>query len=137
MEIMTSKPELNETAYAEIGPPFVSAQLLWGMFFDFATYTSALVWMAIFGFPLLKSIWVKQIERYKHKNKLTINEQFSDQLNVLMRSYKEVPLSWYMALIAMSAIILFTTVGNSDLYIPWWTIFVALGTGAVVVVVCP
>ncbi|RDL38670.1 Uncharacterized protein BP5553_03010 [Venustampulla echinocandica] len=134
LSIMTDKPDLNETAYAEIGPPFVSAQLLWGMFFDFATYTSALVWMGIFGFPLLKSIYKKYRERSHNNHKLSVNEQYTDQLNVLMRSYNEVPLSWYMALIVISAIILFTTVGNSDLYIPWWTIFVAMGTGALVVV---
>jgi hypothetical protein len=134
-QIMTSLPSLNETAYNELGPLYVSAQLRWGMFFDFASYTSAMVWMAMFGYPALKDAWKKHWERRKTGCNKTANEQYTDQLNVLMRSYKEVPLHWYLVLMAISFIIIFTTISTSNLYMPWWTAFVAVATGAVVVVV--
>ncbi|EPE33490.1 hypothetical protein GLAREA_06503 [Glarea lozoyensis ATCC 20868] len=133
-QIMTSMPSLNETAYNELGPLYVSAQLRWGMFFDFASYTSAMVWMAMFGYPALKDAWKKHWERRKTGCTKTANEQYTDQLNVLMRSYEEVPLHWYLVLMAISFIIIFTTISASNLYMPWWTAFVAVATGAVVVV---
>jgi hypothetical protein len=132
---MTSMPSLNETAYAEIGPLYVSAQLRWGMFFDFASYTSAMAWMAMFGFPALKNAWIKSRERRKTGTKQSVNEQYTDQLNVLMRNYQEVPLIWYLVLMGISFIIIFTLISATDLYMPWWTAFVAVATGAVVVVV--
>ena len=133
---MTAIPSLNETAYEEIGPLYVSAQMRWGMFFDFASYSSAMIWMAMFGFPALKAAYLKYRERRKPENRDTVNHQYPDQLNVLMRSYKEVPLWWYMLLLAISLIIIITVVSATDLYAPWWTVFVAAATGAVVVVVC-
>jgi hypothetical protein len=130
-------PSLNETAYNELGPLYVSAQLRWGMFFDFASYTSAMVWMVMFGYPALKDAWIKTRERRRTGSQRTVNEQYTDQLNVLMRSYDEVPLTWYLALVATSFIIIFTVISTTDLYMPWWTAFVAVATGAVVVVVSP
>lgn len=53
-----------------------------------------------------------------------------------MRNYKEVPLTWFIALIGIAFLIIMTVVAKTDLYIPWWTVLVAMGTGAVVVVVC-
>ncbi|KAF4636190.1 hypothetical protein G7Y89_g1882 [Cudoniella acicularis] len=132
--IMTSAPALNETAYAEYGPLYVSAQLLWGMFFQFASYTSAMVWMAIFGYPVVISIIRKYKERSWNHNIQSVSEQFPDQLNVLMRQYKEVPFSWYFALFLISVVMIFGVVAKGDLYIPTWTVVVALATGAVVVV---
>lgn len=65
-----------------------------------------------------------------------MNEQYDDQLNVLMRSYEEVPLSWFILLFLISFIIIITIIGMGYLYIPLWTYFIALATGAVVVIVC-
>jgi hypothetical protein len=132
---MTPMPSLNETAYNELGPLYVSAQLRWGMFFDFASYTSAMVWMVMFGYPALKDAWIKTRERRRTGSQRTVNEQYTDQLNVLMRSYDEVPLYWYLVLVAFSFIVIFTIMSTTDLYMPWWTAFVAVATGAVVVVV--
>ncbi|KAG9231484.1 OPT oligopeptide transporter protein-domain-containing protein [Amylocarpus encephaloides] len=134
LDVMTSVPDLNITKYEEIGPLYVSAQLRWGMFFDFASFTSAMVWMAMFGYPALKSAVLKFRERVKSGRTTTINDQFPDQLNVLMRKYPQVPVSWYLGLVGFSFLVIMTTVAKTDLYIPWWTVIVAMGTGAIVVV---
>ncbi|CAG8978258.1 hypothetical protein HYALB_00009155 [Hymenoscyphus albidus] len=133
-QIMTSQSSLNETAYAELGPLYMSTQLRWGMFFDFASYSSAMVWMAIFGYPAIKSAWLKFKDRSSNGRRKPVSEQYPDQLNVLMRNYKEVPLSWFMVLIGSAFLVIMTVVAKTDLYIPWWTVLVAMSTGAVVVV---
>src|ERR1700709_1196636 len=92
LSLITNETTFNQTAYAEYGPIFVGAQQLWGMFFDYASFTSALFWMVLFGWPQLKSVWIKFRERQRSGYTKSINEQYTDQLNVLMRSYKEVPL---------------------------------------------
>ncbi|CAG8956487.1 hypothetical protein HYFRA_00003873 [Hymenoscyphus fraxineus] len=132
-QIITSQ-SLNETAYAELCLLYMSTQLRWGMFFDFASYSSAMVWMAIFGYPAIKSAWLKFKDRSSNGRRKPVSEQYPDQLNVLMRNYKEVPLSWFMGLIRSAFLIIMTVVAKTDLYIPWWTVLVAMGTGAVVVV---
>lgn len=74
--LITSKPSLNETAYAELGPLYMSTQLRWGMFFDFASYASAMVWMVIFGYPAIKGAWLKFKERRTSSgSKKSISEQ--------------------------------------------------------------
>ncbi|CZT03937.1 related to sexual differentiation process protein isp4 [Rhynchosporium agropyri] len=137
LELITPQVTLNETAYAQYGPLYVGAQQLWGTFFDYASYTSVLVWMGLFGYPHLKTTFGKYLERRRHfKNgkRLTVNEQYSDQLNVLMRSYEEVPPSWFLFLFLVSFVIIVSIVGTGYLYIPLWTYFIALATGAVVVI---
>ncbi|KAL5313535.1 hypothetical protein ACEPPN_017955 [Leptodophora sp. 'Broadleaf-Isolate-01'] len=137
LELITPQVTLNETAYAEYGPLYVGAQLLWGTFFDYASYTSVLVWMGLFGYPHLKATILKFFERqrqFKDGKKLSVNEQYNDQLNVLMRSYEEVPLSWFIILFLVSFVIVVSIVGTGYLYIPLWTYFIALATGAVVVI---
>jgi len=52
----------------------------------------------------------------------------------LMRSYEEVPLWWFIALFLCSFTIIITILASGHLYIPIWTYFVALATGAVVVI---
>ncbi|KAE8446224.1 hypothetical protein EG329_012449 [Mollisiaceae sp. DMI_Dod_QoI] len=134
IELITPQISFNETAYAQYGPIFVSTQLLWNMFFDYASYTSVLAWMAFFGYPHLKSIVMKFTARRMSKEKLSVNEQYNDRLNVLMRSYEEVPLWWFIALFLCSFTIIITILALGHLYIPIWTYFIALATGAVVVI---
>ncbi|KAH6665709.1 OPT oligopeptide transporter protein-domain-containing protein [Halenospora varia] len=133
-EIMTSEPALNETAYAAIGPLYVSTQMRWGMFFNFASYSSAMVWMIIFGWPVLKSMYTRYKERSWNTNIQSVNHQYPDQLNVLMREYKEVPFRWYFILFLISMVMIIGVIAKGDLYIPIWTAFVAMATGAIVVV---
>lgn len=87
------------------------------MFFDYAAYTSALSWMAFFGFKQLKSTLSKIKERATKKN-ARISEQYDDQLSILQRSYDEVPLWWFIALFLASFVSLVTIVATNSLYIP-------------------
>jgi OPT oligopeptide transporter protein len=128
---------LNETAYAQYGIPYVGAQQLWNMFFDYASYTSVMVWMAFFGYPHIKATLSKFKERWRVGGKKSVYDQYTDPLNVIMRSYEEVPLWWYIALFVVSFIIMITLLACGFLYIPVWTYFIALLTGAVVVIVRP
>ena len=106
------------------------------MFFDYASYTSVMVWMALFGYPLIKNILVKAKARRTSRGKVAVNEQYDDRLNVLMRSYKEVPVWWFIVLFLSSFIPILVIIATGHLYIPLWTYFVALATGVVVVIVC-
>jgi hypothetical protein len=124
---------MNETAYAEFGPPYVSTQVLWSMFFDYASYTSAIIWMILFGHKELISSFKKLRTRFANKG-AKISEQFTDQLSVLQRSYEEVPFWWFATLFGASFVALITIIATDSLFIPVWTYFVAVGTGAVLVI---
>ena len=62
------------------------------------------------------------------------NEQYDDQLNILMRSYKEVPFWWFVVLFMCSFIPVIVMLAAGQLFIPLWTYFIALATGAIVVI---
>ncbi|TVY32513.1 Oligopeptide transporter [Lachnellula subtilissima] len=133
-DLISPDMSLDEVAYAAHGPPYVGTQLLWALFFDYASYTSAIVWMALFGYPLLKSSIQRWRERRSGEKKPSVNHQYNDQLNILMRSYSEVPVSWYLVLFIASFTIIITLLANGYMFIPLWTCFVAMMTGAIVVV---
>ncbi|KAK0637847.1 Oligopeptide transporter 5 [Lasiodiplodia hormozganensis] len=131
--LLTPQVTFNETAYAELGPPFVSTQVLWNMFFDYAAYTSAIVWMLLFGWDQLRATFAKVRERTTRRG-ARIQEQYDDQLSVLQRAYDEVPFWWFAVLFGASFVSLVTIVACGQLFIPVWTYFVAIGTGAILVV---
>ena len=131
--MLTPQATLNETAYAENGPLYLGTQMLWGMFFDYASYTSALAWMALFGFSQLRATIKKLRARNNSKNGESINFQYNDRLNIIQRSYKEVPLWWYLVLFLCSFVAITAMVASNNLYIPWWTYLVSLLTGAIIV----
>jgi hypothetical protein len=131
--LLTKDITFNETAYQELGPPFVGTQMLWSMFFDYASYTSAIVWMALFGYRQVKAAFVKFRDRSR-KGGASISEQYEDQLSILQRSYPEVPLLWFIALFGVSFVCLITIVATGQIFIPVWTYFVAIATGAIVVI---
>ncbi|TVY62700.1 Oligopeptide transporter, partial [Lachnellula suecica] len=133
-DLISSQITLNETAYAIHGPVYVGAQQLWGMFFDYASYTSALVWMGLFGYPLIKASFRRWRERCRDGKKPSVNHQYNDQLNILMRAYPEVPLSWFVLLFMASFAIIITLLAKGYMFIPIWTYFIAMATGAIVVV---
>ena len=134
LSLITPQISLNETAYAEYGPIYVGTQLLWGTFFDYASYTSAICWMLLFGYPQIKSTISKQMERLRSPHVESANEQYDDQLNLLMRSYKEVPLWWFITLFMCSFVPVIGMLAAGQLFIPIWTYFLALATGAIVVI---
>lgn len=125
----------NETAYTQYGPIFVGTQQLWDNFFDYASYTSALTWMVFFGYPHLKTIFLKFLQRQRSERHISINQQYTDPLNVMMRSYPEVPLWWFLVLFMSSAVVIISILASGHLYIPIWTYFIALLTGAFAVIV--
>ncbi len=94
-----------------------------------------MVWMLLFGYPHLKATFSKFVERRKSSDKKSVNDQYTDPLNAIMRSYDEVPLWWYFSLFLASFAIIVTSIACGYLYIPIWTYFIALATGAVVVIV--
>ncbi|KAK1985984.1 OPT oligopeptide transporter protein-domain-containing protein [Colletotrichum cereale] len=111
-KLLTPDVSFNETAYQEFGPPFVSTHVLWSMFFDYAAYTSAI----------------------RMKSGAQISSQYNDQLSILQRAYNEVPLWWFLTLFAASFVSLVTITATGNMFIPVWTYFVAIATGAFLVV---
>ncbi|GME24388.1 Oligopeptide transporter [Neofusicoccum parvum] len=132
-DLLTPQVSFNETAYQELGAPYVSTQVLWGMFFDYAAYTSAIVWMGLFGYKQIRDSF-KKLRARAGRRGARISEQYDDQLSILQRKYDEVPFWWFLALFAASFVSLITIVALGKLYIPTWTYFVAIGTGAILVV---
>ncbi|KAI3325907.1 OPT oligopeptide transporter protein-domain-containing protein [Xylariaceae sp. AK1471] len=131
--LVTSSNTFNQTAYEEYGPMYLGVHNLWTIFFDYASYISAYSWIAFFGAANIKRAYKKFRARRNNPGQ-GINHQYTDRLNVLMRSYKEVPLWWYLALFSTAFTSIITIVALDLIFIPWWTYFVALATGAVVVV---
>ncbi|CAJ2503106.1 Uu.00g105000.m01.CDS01 [Anthostomella pinea] len=131
--LVTSGSTFNQTAYDENGPMYLGTHYLYSIFFDYASYTSAYAWIIFFGAKNIKDGYTKFRTRRNNPGQ-GINHQYTDRLNVLMRSYKEVPLWWYIALFSVSFISIMTIVGLDLLFIPWWTYFVALITGGAVVI---
>ncbi|KAI0179268.1 OPT superfamily oligopeptide transporter [Hypoxylon sp. FL1284] len=136
-DLVTPQNTFNQTAYEENGPIHLGVHYLWSIFFDYASYISAYSWIAFFGAGQIKEGYKKFRARRSNPGQ-GINHQWyvadTDRLNVLMRSYKEVPLWWYFALFLASFASIMTIVGLDIMYIPWWTFLVALATGAAVVV---
>jgi hypothetical protein len=71
---------------------YAGTQFLWNMFFDFASYSSAVVWLLFFGYGKIKEAIIKT--RARRANRENINFQYTDQLNILQRAYPEVPGWW-------------------------------------------
>jgi hypothetical protein len=134
--LLTSDLKLNETAYEENGPVYAGPQFLWNLFFDYASYTSGIVWALLFGYPRLKQAIVKLRER-RRKNGVKgvdISEQYNDQLNLIQRAYPEVPLWWFVAVFFAHFIICVVIISKGLMFIPIWTYFVAIATGAIIVI---
>ena len=131
--LLTPDIRFNETAYEELGPVYVGTQVLWNMFFDYAAYTSAISWMVFFGFSQIKDSMIKLWERRK-SGSAKISEQYGDQLNILQRVYPETPFWWFFALFMAAFIALLVIVSTNSLFIPVYTYFIAVLTGAVIVI---
>jgi hypothetical protein len=114
---------------------YIGTQALWNMFFDYASYTSAFSWICFFGFKDIKDTIAKLNSRRQNPVEgETINHQYGDQLNILQRSYKEVPWWWSFILFLITFVIIMTILGTGNLFIPLWTYFIAIGTGAMIVI---
>ena len=133
-DVMGPDYSFNQTAYEEIGPIYMGTQMIWSLFFDYASYTSAFTWMMLFGWPQIRATWKKLRNRMKTRGAESINYQYSDRLNVIQRSYQEVPLWWYVVLFLCTFITTITILAKGVFFIPLWTYFIALLTGLVVVI---
>lgn len=140
--LLTADHQFNETAYEFYGPVHIGTQRAWNTFFDYASYTSGVVWAILFGFEGLKGTVIKvhkhlqaQRERKKQGIKSTsIHDQYTDRLNKLQSSYEEVPVSWFVVLFFASFIILITVTATGAIPLPWWAVILGLGFGAVIVI---
>jgi len=120
--IVTSNAQFNQTAYDEIGLVYMGAQSMWGIFFSYAAYTSAFVWLGLFyGRTILATIKAVRTRSRLHQDKLAN----------LMLSYKEVPLWWYAAIFGVAFVTNLVLVLKGGLYLPVWTYIIALLIGAV------
>ncbi|KAK2772340.1 hypothetical protein FQN53_004636 [Emmonsiellopsis sp. PD_33] len=133
-ELVSPDGVFNATAYEQYGPPFMGLQIRWATFFDYASYTSAFVWMFLFGWPQIKLAITKLRARAKTRGAQSINFQYSDRLNVLQRAYEEVPLWWYIALFLAAFISILVILARGLFFIPIWTYFVGLFMGAACIV---
>ncbi|KAJ3498961.1 hypothetical protein NLG97_g722 [Lecanicillium saksenae] len=133
-KLLTPEITLNTTVYEEYGQLYSGPQYLWNMFFDYAAYTSAIVWIILFGRDQIKASWNKFMERRKSKTAGKVTEQYGDQINILQRRYDEIPLSWFLALFLASFVIMVTITALDLLFVPVWTYFVGIATGAVIVI---
>ncbi|KAM3504056.1 hypothetical protein MY10362_003805 [Beauveria mimosiformis] len=133
-KLLTPEITLNRTAYEEYGQLYSGPQYLWNMFFDYAAYTSAIVWILLFGRDQIKSSWNKFMERRSKKNVGKVTEQYNDQINILQRRYDEIPLSWFVGLFLASFVIMIVILATGHLFVPIWTYIVGIPTGAVIVI---
>ncbi|KAF2133576.1 OPT oligopeptide transporter [Dothidotthia symphoricarpi CBS 119687] len=146
LKIVNSDFSLNQTAYEEYGPVYMGIQNIWATFFSYAKLPSAFIWMATFGATQIMSTFKKNMAARRaragagkqqpgsHGPAPNIHHQYTDRLNVLQRSYKEVPGWWFGALFLAGLVMLVAIIGSGQLFVPVWTVFVALATGVVIVV---
>ncbi|KAJ6035166.1 uncharacterized protein N7446_009925 [Penicillium canescens] len=139
LDVLTSDYHLNETVYQEYGPMYMGLQNVWATFFDYAKLPAAVTWILTFGFVQVSGNLRKIFGSHKSENsEKSMNEgihyQYHDRLNVIQRKYKEIPWWWYGALFLVSFITLITSIVCGYLFIPIWTLFVALSSAAVLVV---
>jgi len=88
----------------------------------------------LFGYKEIAATVRKIVERIKSKGSISVNHQYTDRLNVLQRSYAEVPLWWYLVLFLVSFVVVITILAKGLFFIPIWTYFIALLTGFLIVI---
>lgn len=125
---------LNQTAYARYGPIYMGTQVAWGTFASYAAYISAFTWIATFGYPNIRSAVDKILERRRKSKVASINHEYNDRLNIIMRSYKEVPLWWYGVLFLCAFISMIVILAKGYMYMPIWIYIIGLLFGATSVV---
>ncbi|KAJ5156490.1 hypothetical protein N7492_009293 [Penicillium capsulatum] len=137
LEVLTPDYHLNQTVFEHYGPMYMGLQNVWATFFDYAKLPAAVTWIATFGYVQVRSnllkVWKARKDPKAAKGQ-GIHHQYNDRLNVIQRSYKDIPMWWYIALFFAAFIILIVSVACGYLFIPIWTIFVGLASAAVFVI---
>ena len=137
LDVLTPTYHLNETAYEQYGPMYMGLQNVWATFFDYAKLPAAITWIATFGYSQVKGNLTRIFRSRKNTKSAQgqgIHHQYHDRLNVIQRQYKEIPLWWYLVLFLVAFVVLITCVACGYLFIPIWTIFVALSSAAIFVI---
>ncbi|KAF7344027.1 OPT oligopeptide transporter [Mycena venus] len=120
--LLTKDGQLNQTRYDEVGLAYAGAQYLWCIFFAYAAFISSFVWMILFAGPQLLAA-VKSV--------FTGKRVHADRLSNMMKVYPEVsPIAW-ISLFSTAVLVLLVIVLKGHVYMPLFTLFVALAVGAV------
>ncbi|KAI2788386.1 hypothetical protein POX_e06401 [Penicillium oxalicum] len=147
-KVLTPDFHLNQTAYEQYGPMYMGMQNVWATFFDYAKLPAAITWIATFGFSQisanLRKVWEtrKATKAAQAAGTSTadqgqgrgIHYAYHDRLNVIQRQYKEIPQWWYLALFLAGFLTLIVSIACGYLFIPIWTLFVALASAAVFII---
>ncbi len=160
-KLLTDDSRFNKTAYDMYGPIYYGSQRLFNIFFDYAAYTSAIVWLVTFGWKDLEKSWL-HVRKWasRRSSGLTKEEipllsdhqpsfadlpaqkphqhaekcpRYDDRINKLYSVYKDVPDWWFGALFALSFITLSCVTYSGLVFMSWRTYIVALAVGAVIV----
>ncbi|KAJ7718252.1 OPT oligopeptide transporter protein-domain-containing protein, partial [Mycena metata] len=124
-ELMNADYTLNEALFATIGAPKMGAQLRWNYFFSYVAYLGAFVSLCLFQGPML---W-KTLKSVRSGQRA-----HNDRLSQLMEPYPKVPVWWNLALFIVPTAIIIALAATGILYLPLYTVFIALAFGALIVV---
>ncbi|KAK7026330.1 OPT oligopeptide transporter, partial [Favolaschia claudopus] len=124
-QLMNADFTIDEALFEEIGAPKMSAQLRWGYFFSYTAYLGAFVSLCLFQGPML---W-RTLKSVRNKERI-----YHDRLCQLMEPYPKVPVWWNITLFVVPAVIITALGATGKLYLPLYTVFIAFGFGALIVV---
>ncbi|KAK4489762.1 hypothetical protein RD792_000399 [Penstemon davidsonii] len=110
--IINSNFNLDKVAYDKSGPLYLSTMFAMAYGLGFATLSATLVHVSLFNG---RDIFRQTKIAFKKNKKMDIHTR-------LMQSYKQVPMWWFMVILAVNiAIVLFCCVHyESSLQLPWW-----------------
>ncbi|KAJ7635835.1 OPT oligopeptide transporter [Mycena polygramma] len=108
--------------YEQVGVAYAGAQYLWDIFFAYAAFISSFVWMALFAGPQILAVF---------KSLFTGKRVHTDRLSNMMKAYPEVSAIEWIAVFCVAFIVLLAIVLTGHVYMPLYTLFVALAVGAV------
>ncbi|CAB4412293.1 unnamed protein product [Rhizophagus irregularis] len=113
---------LNETAYNEYGPVYLSVTFAAGYFYSFISFTAAITHVALF---YGSEIW----GRFKASR----SEDDEDVHCKMMRSYEDIPNWWYATIFfAMLFVAIFLCYASGS-HLPWYGLLLAVGLACVMV----
>ncbi|XP_075486129.1 oligopeptide transporter 6-like [Primulina tabacum] len=115
--IINSNFNLDKAAYEKSGQLHLSTMFALTYGLGFATLSATLVHVLLFNG---KDIWKQSRMAFKTNKKMDIHSR-------LMKSYKQVPMSWFMVILFINiAVIIFAcTHYKSSLQLPWWGVLLA------------
>ncbi|KAF7373948.1 OPT oligopeptide transporter [Mycena sanguinolenta] len=125
--------------YDEIGLAYAGAQYLWCLFFAYAAFISSFVWMIVFAGPqimaVMKSFFTgKHVHTDRLRSVLSFLNAFRHlpfPQSKIMRVYPEVPAIAWISMFSVAVTVLVVVTLKGQVFMPLFTLFVALGMGAV------